>query len=98
MSLAALDIALRSAAVAILLGLGASLLRVFRGAVSGRLAVVFALGSATHAATCTIGATPPASIWHAPLIALSTGNAVVFWLFCRGLFDDAFTLRLRHGL
>src|ERR1700740_3599504 len=98
MSLAALEIALRAAAVAVLLVLAASLLRDFRGAVSGRLAVAFALGSAAHAATCTIGATPSASIWHAPLIALSTGNVVVFWLFCRALFDDAFRLRPWHAL
>ena len=37
--------------------------------------------------------TSPVSIWHAPLIALSTGNVVVFWLFTRALFDDAFKLR-----
>ena len=98
MSLAALDIALRGAAVAVLLVLTASLFRDFRNSVSGRLAVAFALGSAAHAATCTIGAASPISFWHAPLIALSTGNAVVFWLFCRALFDDAFALRPWHGL
>ena len=35
---------------------------------------------------------------HAPLIALSTGNIVVFWLFTRALFDDEFRLRWWHGL
>jgi AraC-like DNA-binding protein len=98
MSLSALDIALRAAAVAVLLVLAASLARDFRNSVAGRLAVALALGSAAHAATCTIGAILPPSIWHAPLIALSTGNAVVFWLFCRALFDDAFVLRPWHGL
>jgi AraC-like DNA-binding protein len=98
MSLAALDIALRAATVAVLLVLAASLLRDFLDAVGGRLAVAFAVGSAAHAATCTIGAASPASLWHAPLIALSTGNAVVFWLFCRALFDDAFELRPWHWL
>src|SRR5215471_5768877 len=98
MSLAALDIALRGATVAVLLVLAASLFRDFRNGVGGRLAVAFALGSAAHAATCTIGAASPASIWHAPLIAMSTGNAVVFWLFCRALFDDTFELRPWHGL
>jgi AraC-like DNA-binding protein len=98
MSLAALDIALRATTVAVLLVLAASLLRDFRDAASGRLAVAFAVGSAAHAATCTIGAASPASLWHAPLIALSTGNAVVFWLFCRALFDDAFELRPWHWL
>jgi hypothetical protein len=33
-----------------------------------------------------------------PLIALSTGNIVMFWLFTRALFDDAFKLRWWHAL
>jgi AraC-like DNA-binding protein len=98
MSLATLDIALRAATVALLLVLAASLYRDFRQVLAGRLAVAFALGSAAHAVSYTIGATAPASIWHAPLIALSTGNVVVFWLFTRALFDDGFALRWWHGL
>jgi len=98
MSLAALDIALRGATVALLLAVATSLFRDFRSLTTGRLAIAFALGSAAHAATCAIGVTLPSSIWHAPLIALSTGNVVVFWLFCRALFGDAFSLRLWHGL
>jgi AraC-like DNA-binding protein len=43
--------------------------------------------------TCAIGSTSAVSIWHAPMIALSTGNIVVFWLFTRALFDDAFKMR-----
>jgi AraC-like DNA-binding protein len=98
MPLATLDIALRSAAISMLLVLAASLLRDFGKLAGGRLAVTFALGSAVHAATYSIGAAPATSIWHALLIALSTGNVVVFWLFCRALFDDAFSLRAWHGL
>jgi AraC-like DNA-binding protein len=98
MPLTVLDIALRAGTVALLLVLAASLLRDFRNVVAGRLAVGFALGSAAHAVTSAIGAPSPGSIWHAPLIALSTGNVVVFWLFTRALFDDAFTLRWWHGL
>jgi AraC-like DNA-binding protein len=96
--LAVYDIALRAASVALLLMLAASLYRDAKSAVSGRLAAAFALGSAAHAATSTIGPVAPVAIWHAPLIALSTGNVVVFWLFCRALFDDAFALRWWHGL
>jgi AraC-like DNA-binding protein len=98
MPLAVLDIALRAGTVALLLVLAASLFRDFRNVAAGRLAVGFALGSAAHAVTSAIGAPSPVSIWHAPLIALSTGNVVVFWLFTRALFDDAFTLRWWHGL
>ena len=98
MLLSTLDLALRAGATALLLVLAASLFRDFRGAVTGRLAVAFALGSAAHAVTYGIGATSPVSFWHAPLIALSTGNIVVFWLFTRALFDDAFKMRWWHAL
>jgi AraC-like DNA-binding protein len=98
MSLATLDLALRAAAAALLLVLAASLFRDFRNVVAGRLAIAFALGSAAHAASYGIGSTAPVSAWHAPLIALSTGNVVVFWLFTRALFDDAFTMRWWHAL
>jgi AraC-like DNA-binding protein len=98
MLLSTLDLALRAGTTALLLVLAASLFRDFRGAVTGRLAVAFALGSAAHAVTYGIGATSPVSFWHAPLIALSTGNIVVFWLFTRALFDDAFEMRWWHTL
>jgi len=98
MTLAAFDLASRAATVALLLVLGVVLLRDFRGVLAGRLAAAFALGSAAHALTSGIGVTVPFSIWHAPLIALSTGNVVVFWLFTRALFDDAFKMRWWHGL
>ncbi|HLG84096.1 MAG TPA: helix-turn-helix domain-containing protein [Bradyrhizobium sp.] len=98
MSLATLDIALRGGTIALLLVLAASLFRDFGQRVAGRLAVAFAFGTAAHAATLTIGESAPIPIWHAVLIALSTGDVVVFWLFCRALFDDAFVLRPWHAL
>ncbi|MEP6840227.1 MAG: helix-turn-helix domain-containing protein [Bradyrhizobium sp.] len=98
MLLSTLDIALRGATVALLLVLAASLFRGFGTVLAGRLAAAFALGSAAHAVSYSIGASSPVSITHAPLIALSTGNVVVFWLFTRALFDEAFRLRWWHGL
>jgi len=98
MLLPTIDIALRGATVALLLVLAASLFRGFGTVLAGRLAAAFALGSAAHAVSYSIGSTSSVSISHAPLIALSTGNVVVLWLFTRALFDDAFKLRLRHGL
>jgi AraC-like DNA-binding protein len=97
MLLSAPDIALRAATVALLMLLAASLLRDFGNIVAGRLATAFALGSAAHAVTHAIGAAPVSS-WHAQLLALSTGNVVVFWLLTRALFDDAFKLRWWHAL
>jgi len=84
--------------VALLLVLGVVLLRDFRGVLAGRLAAAFALGSAAHTLTSGVGVTVPFSVWHAPLIALSTGNIVVFWLFTRALFDDGFEMRWWHRL
>lgn len=98
MLLPTIDIALRGATVALLLVLAASLFRGFGTVLAGRLAAAFALGSAAHAVTYSIGAASPVSIAHAPLIALSTGNVVVFWLFTRALFDEAFRLRWWHAL
>ena len=98
MLLPTLDIALRGATVALLLVLAASLFRGFGTVLAGRLAAAFALGSAAHAVSYSLGSTSPVSVGHAPLIALSTGNVVVFWLFTRALFDDAFKLRAWHVL
>jgi len=96
MPLAAVELALRAATIALLLVLAASLFRDSWSSTAGRLAGALALGSVAHAATAAIGVTSPISVWHAPLIALSTGNVVVFWLFSRALFDDGFSLRWWH--
>jgi len=98
MMLSTIDIALRGATAALLLVLAASLYRGFGTVLAGRLAAAFALGSAAHAVTASIGAASPIAAAHAPVIALSTGNVVVFWLFTRALFDETFTLRWWHAL
>src|SRR5688572_16775676 len=98
MLLSTIDIALRGATVALLLVLAASLYRGFGTVLAGRLAAAFALGSAAHAVTASIGAAPQVTSAHAPVIALSTGNVVVFWLFTRALFDETFRLRWWHAL
>ncbi|QOG16217.1 helix-turn-helix domain-containing protein [Bradyrhizobium sp. SEMIA] len=98
MLLTNLELAFRAASVALLLVLAASLLSDFRNVLAGRLGAAFALGSAAHAASYSVGFSSLAAGWHAPLIALSTGNIVVFWLFTRALFDDEFRLRWWHGV
>ncbi|HEY3891661.1 MAG TPA: helix-turn-helix domain-containing protein [Bradyrhizobium sp.] len=98
MSLAALDLALRAGTVALLLVLAAAQFRDFSHVAAGRLGTAFALGSAAHAVSFAIGSTSAVSARHAPLIALSTGNVVVFWWFTRALFDDAFRIRGWHAL
>ena len=62
MSLSTIDTALRGATVALLLVLAASLFRGFGTVLAGRLAAAFALGSAAHAVSYSIGATPPVSV------------------------------------
>ncbi|MCS3730559.1 helix-turn-helix domain-containing protein [Bradyrhizobium betae] len=98
MTLAATELAFRAASVALLLVLAASLFQGFRNVLAARLGAAFALGSAAHAASYSVGVSALVPAWHAPLIALSTGNIVVFWLFTRTLFDDEFRLRRWHGL
>lgn len=98
MTLAATELAFRAATVALLLVLAAALLSDFRNVLAARLSAAFALGSAAHAASYSVGVSSLIPAWHAPLIALSTGNIVVFWLFTRALFDDDFCLRRWHGL
>jgi AraC-like DNA-binding protein len=92
------DIALRAGTASLLLLLAALLLRDFRSVAAGRLGIALALGSVAHAVSSGAGFAMPVSLWRAPLIALSTGNVVVFWLFARALFEDSFEPRARHVL
>ncbi|MFH1343118.1 MAG: helix-turn-helix domain-containing protein [Pseudomonadota bacterium] len=94
--LSQIDLALVAGTTTLLVALAALLLRDFRAVAAGRLAAAFALGSAAHALTATTGFAAPVTPWHAALIAVSTANAVVFWLFARALFDDTFQLRRWH--
>ncbi len=98
MLLPTLDIALRAGTVAVLLLLAALLYRDFRATASGRLAIALALGSAVHAVSSAGGFSAPVMWWRAPLIALSTANVVVLWLFAKALFDDNFQLRAWHAV
>jgi AraC-like DNA-binding protein len=98
MLLPTLDIALRAGTTALLLLLAALLVRDFSSTASGRLAIALALGSAAHAVSSAAGFDAPVTAWRAALIALSTGNVVVLWLFARTLFDDTFAVRWWHAL
>lgn len=94
--LSQIELMLGAGTTTLLLLLAALLLRDFRTVAAGRLGSAFALGSAAHAATAALRFTLPVTPWHAALIAISTGNVVVFWLFARALFDDAFEVRRWH--
>jgi AraC-like DNA-binding protein len=92
-----INLALGAGTAMLLLLLAALLFRDFRAVAAGRLAIALALGSAAHAFTAGAGFVPPVAPWQSVLIAASTGNVVVFWLFARALFDDAFRLRPWHA-
>lgn len=94
---ALLDGALRGALVATLLIVAAALARERPLPAVGRVALALQAGLVVQ----TIASTPLLErglpiLWQAPLIGLSVGNSVLFWLFARALFDDDFTLRPRH--
>ncbi len=95
--LSQIDLVLGAGTAILLVLLAALLFRDFRAVAAGRLATAFALGSAAHAVTASSGFAPPVTPWHAVLIAVSTGNVVVFWLFARALFDDGFKVRRWHA-
>jgi AraC-like DNA-binding protein len=96
MSLPIIDLALKTGTTTLLLLLAALLIRDTGKVVAGRLAAALALGAAAHAISA--GFVVPVAAWRAPLIALSTGNVVILWLFTRALFDDSFALRWWHAL
>ena len=95
--LASLDWALRGGTTALVLLLAIVLWRDHRGLLSARLGAAFAIGSGAYAITSTAGFSPSLGIWTFPLIALSSGNNVVFWAFASALFDDSFRLRGWHA-
>jgi len=37
-------------------------------------------------------------MWQAPMVAVSVGNAVLFWIFVMALFDDGFVFKPMHAL
>jgi AraC-like DNA-binding protein len=96
-SLTSLDWALRGGAVALVLLLAVTLWRDHRGLVAARLGAAFAVGTGAYAITSAAGFSSQLGGWTFPLIALSSGNNVVFWAFTAALFDDAFRLRWWHA-
>lgn len=93
------DAAVRGMLLALLLLVAAVLWRERRASPAARAGIALLLGQCVQ----TVGAMPwlEANLpfaWQAPLIAVSVANVVLFWVFVRALFDDAFVLRRRHAL
>ena len=94
--LASLDLALRGGAVALVLLVGATLLRDHGRLIAARLGALFTLGTAAYVICSAAGLQGHLGGWAFPLLALSAGNNVVFWIFASALFDDGFRLRPWH--
>jgi AraC-like DNA-binding protein len=97
--LSTLDIAFRAAGVALLVLITVVVLRDFGARAAARLAAALALGTAVYAVTSAAGFSSvvgQGTVAGASLIAVATANIVVFWLFTRAVFDDAFEVRLSH--
>jgi AraC-like DNA-binding protein len=93
-----IDAALRGVLIALLLLLALALGRDRPRLPAARTGAALALGLSVQ----VIGSTPMFEalvpwIWQAPLVAVSVGNAVLFWVFVQALFDDDFTLRPLHA-
>ena len=91
------DWLLRGITIGLLLLTAAVLLRDYRTSAAARLAVGFAVGTTAYV-ICSGPASHPALGWGLPpMLAVTAGNNVVFWLFAAALFDDGFRLRWWHG-
>jgi AraC-like DNA-binding protein len=94
--LSALDLLLRGGGCVLLLLIAALLARDYRRALAARLGALFALGAAAYVLCSAPGLDSLLGLWATPILALATGNNVVFWLFAQALFDDAFRFRWWH--
>jgi AraC-like DNA-binding protein len=93
-----LDIALRGGGAVLLLLVAGLLLRDHGRAWAARLGALFALGAVAYAVCSTAGFQPQGSTGRVLLLAVSTGNNLVFWLFARALFDDDFRPKPWHAV
>jgi AraC-like DNA-binding protein len=92
-----LDAALRGALVALLLLTAARLVRDRFAAPATRVGTLLLLCLTVQ----TFTSSPPMEHsgpwwWQAPLVGVSVGNSVLFWVFAQSLFDDDFALQRRH--
>jgi AraC-like DNA-binding protein len=96
-SVEALNIALRGGAVVVLLPIAWRLFFDYPRVNAARLGSAFAVGVAGFVVSSFPGFTDQPYAWHAPIVILSSGNAIVFWLFTRALFEDEFRFASWHA-
>ena len=95
--LSLLDAALRGTLVTLLLLLAAVLYRDRPQLSATRAGIAMLLGLCVQVVSSLplFEALVP-RLWQAPLVAVSVGNAVLFWIFVQTLFNDDFAFRLLH--
>lgn len=93
------DMAIRGALLALLMLLALAMHRDQPLLAVARIGVALCLGLCVQVVSATplFEDTVP-RLWQAPLVAVSVGNAVLFWVFVQALFDDEFALRPLHVL
>ncbi len=91
------DWMLRGITIGLMLLIAAVLLRDYRKSVAARLTVAFSLGTTAYVICSGPGSHPALGWCLTPMLAITAGNNVVFWLFASALFDDSFRLRWWHG-
>lgn len=92
-----IDLGSRGAAVGLMLLIAAVLLRDRPASTVARLSAALAVGAAAYAISSAPGFPMRWQWWSAPLLGLSAGTPVVFWLWSRAAFDDDFVLRRWHA-
>ena len=95
--LSSFDIALRGGGAVLLLLVAGLLLRDHGRTWAARLGALFTVGAVAFAVCSTAGFRTEGSAGRVALLALSTGDNLVFWLFARALFDDDFRPRAWHA-
>ena len=96
--LMSIDLGLRGAVVALCLLIAAMALRDRRDSTAALLGAALVIGVAAWM-ICSAPTFPrPYAWWGLLLLALSSANCVVFWLWARAAFDDDFVPRPWHGV
>jgi AraC-like DNA-binding protein len=94
-----LDAALRGALIALLVLLAVLMRRDRPQLAAARVGVAMTVGLCVQVISSTplFEAAVP-RLWQAPWVAVSVGNAVLFWVFTQALFDDEFAPRPVHAV
>jgi AraC-like DNA-binding protein len=95
--LTSIDLGCRGAAVGVALLMAGVLLRDRPARAGTRLSAALAIGAAAYAIYSAPNFPAQWQYWSLPILALTSANSVVFWLWARAAFDDDFVFRPWHA-